>query len=105
MNKPYIIILAALMVSACSSVDKTEVAAQKQAISKCMTDNPNDKENCVSKKSSNRVGLQCKNVTVTGSRLPVRTCTTEAQRIEKRKNAKMLVDGMQRRAQASNSAG
>lgn len=103
MNKHFFVVLAALFVTACSSVDTASVREHKAAISKCMAENPDDKENCVSEESSNRVGLQCKNVTVTGSRLPERICTTQAQRDEKKKNAKMLVEGMQRRGQATNN--
>lgn len=103
MKKYYIVILAAVIVSACSTVDTASVSEHKKAISKCMSENPDDKESCVSEESSNRVGLICKNVTVTGSRLPERICTTQSQRDEKKKNAKMLVEGMQRRGQATNN--
>ena len=89
MKKYYIVILTAMLVSACSSVDTAAVKEQKEKISKCMAENPNDKESCVSEESSNRLGLICKRVTVTGSRLPERVCTTQAQRDEKKKNSKM----------------
>ena len=103
MKKFYIVILTALIVSACSTVDTAAVRAQKEAISKCMSENPDEKENCVSEDSANRVGLKCKNVTVTGSRLPERRCTTKAQRDEKQKNSKMFIEGMQRRPQATSN--
>ena len=104
MKKFYIVILTALIVSACSTVDTAAVREQKEAISKCMSENLDNKESCVSEDSASRVGLKCKNVTVTGSRLPERRCTTLAQRDENKKNSKMLVEGMQRRPQASNAS-
>ena len=103
MMKSYIVIMAAMLVSACGSTDTASVSKHKEDIAKCMAANPDNKEVCVSEESSNRVGLVCKNVTVTGSRLPERVCTTQAQRDERSKNSRMMVDGIQRRGQASSN--
>tara|TARA_R110002012_G_scaffold169004_1_gene332757 strand:+ start:452 stop:763 length:312 start_codon:yes stop_codon:yes gene_type:complete len=91
-------VLSTLALAACSS---SEVAQKKSAFSQCVKENKGDEELCASKGSVDRTGLICKNVTVTGSRLPERICTTKAQREQQSRDSKMMVEGMQRRGQAS----
>ncbi|GAB5379445.1 MAG: hypothetical protein Alis3KO_28410 [Aliiglaciecola sp.] len=54
---------------------------------------------CMSDEEKKRAGYQCKAITVTGSRLPVKQCTTASQREEARKAAKKMVDKMQQQGQ------
>lgn len=93
-------IVAFTALTGCSS---TEVADKKSAFTQCVKENKGDEESCASSESANRTGLICKNVTVTGSRLPERVCTTKTQRDEQSRNSKMMVEGMQRRGQSSSN--
>lgn len=54
---------------------------------------------CLSEEQKQRLGFQCKNITVTGSRLPVRQCTTAAQRAAANAAAKDMVNRMQAQGQ------
>lgn len=92
------LVISSLTLAACSS---NEVAQKKSAFSQCVKENKGDEELCASKESVDRTGLICKNVTVTGSRLPERVCTTKAQREQQSRDSKMMVEGMQRRGQAT----
>jgi|TARA_R100000687_G_scaffold7370_7_gene7064 hypothetical protein len=93
-----LVISSLVVLTACSS---NEVAQKKSAFSQCVKENKGDEELCASKESVDRTGLICKNVTVTGSRLPERVCTTKAQREQQSRDSKMMVEGMQRRGQAT----
>lgn len=86
---------------ATSNVDTKDVIANKESMSDCMRENYKEKESCVRKQTIAKVGLICKNVTVTGSRLPIRKCTTAAQREQKKLNAKLSLDKIQRGLQTT----
>lgn len=58
---------------------------------------------CLSQEQKQRLGFQCKNITVTGSRLPVRQCTTAAQRAAANAAAKDMVNRMQAQGQSKES--
>jgi hypothetical protein len=88
---------------ATSNIATEEVVGNKDVISDCMRENYKEKESCVTKQTIANVGLVCKNVTVTGSRLPLRKCTTAAQREEKKLNAKLDVDRIQRGLKTRNT--
>ena len=88
-----------LLLTACSANNANEISNNKQNIAECMRENKGDEALCVSKASINKMGVQCKTVTITGSRLPQRQCTTAAQRAERKNNSKEMVDKMQRRGQ------
>ena len=99
--------ITSLALIGCGSTNQVateDVATNKQKISNCMRENYKDKENCVDQRSIASVGLICKNVTVTGSRLPLRKCTTAAQREQRRENARLSVDDIQRGLQTTTTA-
>ena len=104
MRKFLVLGLAGLFIMGCSStgnVDTKDIVANKKFMNDCMHENYKEKENCVREETIARVGLVCKNVTVTGSRLPIRKCTTAAQREEKRLNAKLSLGEIQRGLQTT----
>ncbi|WP_166424960.1 hypothetical protein [Paraglaciecola sp. 20A4] len=52
--------------------------------------------------ANNRGDLRCKNVTVTGSRFPVRRCTTAAQRARELDDAKKVLNDARNNVGAQN---
>lgn len=54
---------------------------------------------CLSEEQKQRLGFECRSVTVTGSRLPVKQCTTAAQRAAANTAAKDMVNRMQAQGQ------
>ena len=104
MHKFLVLGLAGLSILGCgttSNVATKDVIAHKEIMSDCMRENYKEKENCVSEKTIASVGLVCKNITVTGSRLPARQCTTAAQREQKKINAKLSLGKIQRGLQTT----
>lgn len=97
---------ATLLLSACGAtpnVETAEVVDHKAAIAKCMKENKDNQESCVSTESVARTGLVCRNEMVTGTRLPRRVCTTAKQRSESAKAARGVAEHMQRRGFPSNN--
>lgn len=65
-------------------------------VSACSTNNNADQVEAENQESasaaSNTGDLRCKNVTVTGSRFPVKRCTTAAQRARELEDAKKVLN-------------
>lgn len=102
-KKLSLIIGLGFLLSACGAstpnVNTAEVQKNKDKIAKCMKENKDSKEDCVSKESVARTGLICKREAVTGTRLAKRTCKTAEQRRREAEASKDLVGHMQRRSQ------
>jgi hypothetical protein len=99
MKKFLMVGLTGLLLVGCgatSHVATEDVVNSKQKASDCRRKNYKDKESCVSEETIASLGLVCKKVIVTGSRMPNRSCTNAAQRAEKRANAKLSVTDFQR---------
>lgn len=58
---------------------------------------------CLTAEQQQRIGLQCDLTVVTGSRLPVKQCTTKAQRAATKEAARNMVDRMQQQGQGADS--
>ncbi|MCC2607842.1 hypothetical protein [Planctobacterium marinum] len=93
-NRRYSIVasLVFVLVSGCSS-NSTELAQ----INQCQENK--QLPECLSEEQKQRLGFECKNITVTGSRLPVKQCTTAAQRAAANAAAKDMVNRMQAQGQ------
>ncbi len=97
---------ATLLLAACGAtpdVETAEVVDNKEKIAKCMRENKDNQEDCISKESVARTGLICKNEMVTGTRLPRRVCKTAEQRRREAEASHGLVDHMQKRGFTSNN--
>ncbi|MCY7295957.1 hypothetical protein [Alteromonas sp. a30] len=105
-KKSIAVFVASLLLSACgatSDIKTADVDTKKEKIAKCMKENKEHKEDCVSKESVARTGLVCRNEMVTGSRLPKRICTTAEQRRREAEASQGMVDHMQKRGFTSTS--
>lgn len=75
-------------ISACSSNDSADKVSTEGSQSVAASDNTGD--------------LRCKNVTVTGSRFPVKRCTTAAQRARELEDAKKVLNDARNNVGAQN---
>lgn len=106
-KKLSIIMGLVFLLSACGAstpnVETAEVDSNKEKIAKCMRENQENKEDCVSKESVARTGLVCKSEMVTGTRLAKRICKTAEQRRREAEATKDMVGHMQKRSFPSRS--
>lgn len=86
------LIFISLLLAGCSSNN-----AELAQINECQ-DNKTLPQ-CLTEEQKQRIGFECRNITVTGSRLPVRQCTTAAQRAAANAAAKDMVNRMQAQGQ------
>lgn len=107
LKKLSLVALVGFLLSACGAtspdVTTTNVKNKKQEIRKCMKENKDSKEDCVSEETTARTGLICKRETVTGTRLSKRVCKTAEQRRREREASRDMVDSMQRRGTPTSS--
>lgn len=107
LKKLSLVAVLGLLISACgttsSDVTTAKVKNKKQEIRKCMKENEENKEDCVSEESVAKTGLICKREMVTGTRLAKRVCKTAEQRRREREASKDMVGTMQRRGMPTSS--
>ncbi len=90
-------LVSTLALGACSSSDVKEVSDAEAAA--------HQGEQQVAAASSNDDGRQCRYVSVTGTRMKEKRCTTAAQREAQRRSAQEGVQGFQNRSNQVNMSG
>ncbi|GGD66227.1 hypothetical protein [Lacimicrobium alkaliphilum] len=101
MDKKLLIGIACLTIAGCHSTPVTTATEHTDSRldeieAECKADNKGTNSDCDVHTLAEKVGLICKTMPVTGSRIGVRTCTTAEQREQTTDEAKALAKEYQR---------